>query len=88
MTLHPRNFVRAEVLKFGIYIFFPVGTLYLFNRPELQQYFGASHVETINSFRVPEEELFKLPKDLEGVREERRRLKEVYERRRKEDGTS
>jgi Pet100 len=31
--------VGAEMAKFFIYCFFPVGIIYLFNRPDLQQHY-------------------------------------------------
>ncbi|KAJ3169705.1 hypothetical protein HDU87_000587 [Geranomyces variabilis] len=66
----PKNFVRMETVKFGIYILFPVGVLYLFNRPDIQDKLGRDQLDTLAAFRVPEDKLFKLPSSLDEVRAE------------------
>ncbi|TPX62109.1 hypothetical protein PhCBS80983_g00714 [Powellomyces hirtus] len=73
----PKNFVRAETLKFGIYILFPIGVLYLFNRPDLQEKLGRDQIETLAAFRVPEDKLFKLPSSMSEVREETARIRKL-----------
>ncbi|KAI8909429.1 hypothetical protein DFJ77DRAFT_122025 [Powellomyces hirtus] len=73
----PKNFVRAETLKFGIYILFPIGVLYLFNRPDLQEKLGRDQIETLAAFRVPEDKLFKLPSSMSEVREEAARIRKL-----------
>ncbi|KND04979.1 hypothetical protein SpCBS45565_g05282 [Spizellomyces sp. 'palustris'] len=84
----PRNFVRTEMLKFGVYIFFPIGVLYLFNRPELQEMLSREHQQTVESFKTPEEQLFKLPKSMEEVRQETARMRQHFKSKRESSETN
>ncbi|KAH6562631.1 hypothetical protein BASA50_009482 [Batrachochytrium salamandrivorans] len=34
--------VNLEVFKFGLYIMFPVGVLYVYNKPEIMSYFPST----------------------------------------------
>ncbi|KAI8825711.1 uncharacterized protein EV422DRAFT_513927 [Fimicolochytrium jonesii] len=83
----PRNFITAETLKFGVYILFPVGVLYLFNRPDLQERLTKEQMDTINTFRVPEDQLFKLPSNMTEVREETARLRRLRQERKQQQTT-
>ncbi|KAJ3011349.1 hypothetical protein HKX48_006879 [Thoreauomyces humboldtii] len=73
----PRNFVRMETFKFGLYLLFPIGVLYLYNRPDIQDRLGKDQTEALAAFRVPEEDLFKLPSSMSEVREESARIRKL-----------
>ncbi|KAI9003124.1 hypothetical protein BC832DRAFT_92425 [Gaertneriomyces semiglobifer] len=72
----PRNFLRTEMLKFGVYIMFPIAALYVYNRPDIQEMLGSDHLQTVESFKIREDQLMKVPKTLSEIREEKAKLRQ------------
>ncbi|KAI9344201.1 hypothetical protein DFJ73DRAFT_840477 [Zopfochytrium polystomum] len=64
--------VNREIGKFFIYIMFPIGSLYLFNRPDVHvKLFGAGPEQVARETSVPEDQMVKnVPKTHEALREQ------------------
>ncbi|KAJ3057432.1 hypothetical protein HK097_006360 [Rhizophlyctis rosea] len=69
-----RNFFRHEMMKFSLYIFFPIGVLYLYNEPELLDKYWKIPGRDVQPIRSPEDQLFRIPKDVKGEVERMKRL--------------
>ncbi|TPX37906.1 hypothetical protein SeMB42_g06804 [Synchytrium endobioticum] len=63
----PKVNLGFEMFKFGIYCLFPVGALYVYNRPEVQDFFFAGKKQALTQFMPKEENLSKIPKSLDEV---------------------
>ena len=73
--------LRFEMSRFLLYCLFPVGSLYIYNRPELQESFlFRDQVNTYKDLKLFEEDpkaLFKIPK----TKEETEKYLEDYKQR-------
>jgi hypothetical protein len=49
---------QFEMLKFSIYILFPVGVLYLYNEQDFLDKFSPSQAKTMETFRTDPKNLF------------------------------
>ncbi|KAL2919013.1 hypothetical protein HK105_201283 [Polyrhizophydium stewartii] len=66
----PRINVNLEVIKFGLYIFFPIGVLYLQNRPDIIALFPTSQ-DTLEADRKENQKYyFKGPQSKEEIDEQ------------------
>ncbi|TPX37603.1 hypothetical protein SmJEL517_g00498 [Synchytrium microbalum] len=63
----PKVNLSFEMMKFGIYCLFPVGTLYVYNRPEVQDFFFAGQTHALAEFMPKEADLVKVPHTMEEV---------------------
>ncbi|KAK6098364.1 hypothetical protein MT418_002400 [Batrachochytrium dendrobatidis] len=63
----PRININLEVLKFGLYIMFPVGVLYVYNKPEIMSYFPSTQDELDLDRKENQKVMFKIPSSHEEL---------------------
>ncbi|KAI8803971.1 hypothetical protein BJ742DRAFT_826706 [Cladochytrium replicatum] len=67
---------NIEVFKFALYIMFPIGSMYIYNRPEVQDWFYPPEKPgPFDDFIIPESKLFKLPQSREELDEQVEKMK-------------
>lgn len=87
MILKVRNRkLNFEIIKFGIYILFPIGTLYYFNNPKLMDSFHCSIDDMYAVQKRAEKQLFKnIPRTKEDIDEVSLNMKKSYMERKARD---
>ncbi|KAJ3261118.1 hypothetical protein HK103_006427 [Boothiomyces macroporosus] len=70
--------IPVEVTKFGIYIMFPIATLFLFNEPDILSKLPSSLDLVKKDIENERKTLFKIPQTFAEVKEKTELIKEFY----------
>ncbi|KAI8894318.1 hypothetical protein BC833DRAFT_605308, partial [Globomyces pollinis-pini] len=71
--------VNFETMRFGLYILFPVCTLFLFNSPEVLDLFPDESFDKVrNDFEFSKQNAFKVPTTWSEINDRLARIKSYY----------